>query len=253
MENNKIETTFNESDRFVTRDLSWDTSYFGEKCGRIDILEKINENDMKSIEGYIEDNVFVTITNGKENSFNNNYIGTKLNAFLSDVNIHLKKNVVIANVTKNENNINICNRTVYSQEMLDLADGVFTNSRFLNDNNISKEKAKGLYREWVKNSFEKEEKYFITYKVKGKIVGFILFSANNNEEIVIELICVSYEHSGNGVGTKIMKRLELYAVENGYSVINVGTQIENINALNFYISYGYKIDDVKYIYHLWNK
>lgn len=253
MENVVVKEIEKKVKNLTLRDLEWDTDYFEEKCGRVDLVNKIDNNDIKLIEKFIGENTFTTITNSKENSFNNNFIGEKLNAFLTDVNIHLKKTVVAGNVAKYENNIKICNRRSYSQEMLDLADGVFKNSRFLNDINIPKEKAKGLYRQWVQNSFDKDEKYFITYKVKDKIVGFILFSANDDEEIVIELICVSYEHSGNGVGKKIMNRLELYALEHGYSIINVGTQIENINALNFYISYGYKIDDVKYIYHLWNK
>ena len=50
-----------------------------------------------------------------------------------------------------------------------------------------------------------------------------------------------------------MRELDSYALKNNFKIINVGTQIENINALNFYIKFGYKIKDIRYIYHFWNK
>lgn len=241
------------SSRYNFRDLKWDTEYFKKKSCRIDIQSKINEVDIKHIEELIGEYEFVTITNPKGNSFNNNYIGINLNAFLTDVNVHLRKNVILIPIAKYEQNIEIDNNKAYNEKLLSLVDGVFKNSRFLNDKNISTEKANGMYRQWVKNSFDREDKYFITYNLKDEIIAFILFSEKNQDELTIELICVNDEYSGNGLGKKIMRKLDSYAIENGYKVINVGTQIENINALNFYIAFGYKISDIRYVYHLWNK
>lgn len=251
MENNIIEIKTNE-ERYKFRELEWDTEYFGKKSCRIDMQENINFKDVVNIEKIISKYEFITITNSKGNSFNNNYIGNNLNAFLTDVNVQLRKNIVVTPIAKYEQNIEIKNNKQYNEQLLELADGIFKNSRFLNDKNIDVEKANGMYKNWVKNSFNKNEKYFITYKLKGGIIAFILFSEKNDQELTIELICVDDEFAGNGIGKKLMRKLDSYAMEKGYSTINVGTQVENINALNFYITFGYRISDIRYIYHLWN-
>ncbi|MDU4738660.1 GNAT family N-acetyltransferase [Clostridium sp.] len=252
MENNIIGIKTSE-DRYNFRDLEWDTEYFEKKSCRIDIQENINYKDIVGIENIINEYEFVTITNSKGNSFNNYYIGNSLKAFLTDVNVQLRKSVVATSIAKYEQNIEVINNKQYDEQLLNLVNGIFKNSRFLNDKNIKVEKANGMYKKWVENSFNKADKYFITYKLKGELIAFILFSPKNSQELTIELICVNDEFTGNGLGKKLMKKLDYYAIENGYSIINVGTQIENINALNFYIAFGYRISDIRYIYHLWNK
>lgn len=252
MENNIIEIEANE-EKYNFKELEWDTDYFGKKSCRIDMKENINSKDIVNIEKIINKYEFVTITNSKGNSFNNNYIGSNLNAFLTDVNVQLRKNILVTPIAKYEQNIEVINNKPYNEQLLNLVAGIFKNSRFLNDKNINIEKANGIYKSWVKNSFNKNEKFFITYKLKGEIIAFILFSEKNSLELTIELICVDDEFAGNGIGKKLMRKLDSYAMENGYNFINVGTQVENINALNFYITFGYRISDIKYIYHLWNE
>lgn len=239
-------------DRYNFRDLEWDTQYFNKKSCRIDMYKKIEQEDISNIETIIRTYQFITITNSKGNSFNNNYIGNNLKAFLTDVNVQLKKEIIATSIDKYDSNMEVENNKKYDEKLLNLVDGIFENSRFLNDHNIKVEKANGMYKKWIENSFNKSNKYFITYKLKGEIVGFILFSNKNDKELTIELIGVNDKLVGNGLGKKLMKRLDSYALDNGYNVINVGTQIENINALNFYITFGYRISDIRYIYHLWN-
>lgn len=252
MDNEEKKAVMNEK-RYDTRELEWDTQYFNIKCARIDIQKKLNKDDINHIEEYIDKYKFITITNAIGNSFNNNYIGSRLKAFLADVNVSLTKNIELAEITSYKKNIHLENNKPYNEQLLNLVDGAFKNSRFLNDENISKEKAHGVYKEWVKNSFNREDRYFITYNFNGEVIAFVLFSKKNKQELIIELICVNDEYIGNGLGKKLMRELDSYALKNNFKIINVGTQIENINALNFYIKFGYKIKDIRYIYHFWNK
>ncbi|EOU1740931.1 GNAT family N-acetyltransferase [Clostridium perfringens] len=248
MKNNEVDL-----DNLVLRDLQWDTEYFGVKCGRIDLIKNINEKDSEYISKFLNSKDFVILTNSKKLPHNSEYIGKNLKTFITDINVQLKKKQIKVYDDFDDSNIEISNNINFENEIVELAKNAFENSRFLNDSNITKEKAEGVYANWVSNSFKKESKYFITYKLEEKIIGFILFSINELNELVIELICVSNKFKGKGIGTVLMKKLDMFALENKSKLIKVGTQIENINALNFYTSCGYKIDDIKYIYHWWNK
>ena len=126
-------------------------------------------------------------------------------------------------------------------------------SRFTNDPNLDKEKAKLIYVDWTRNSFSKENKHFVTYEEDNTSIGFIVFSINENIA-TIELVAVDREYQNKRIGKAMMIELDrfLYEVKNEVTLIKVGTQAENENAIRFYQNRGFKLVKINTIYHSWN-
>lgn len=104
----------------------------------------------------------------------------------------------------------------------------------------------------MENSFNKNDKYFLRYQIHGKTYGFILFSINQIF-VTIELIAIDRGYQKIGIGEILLNSLEDYSRKISKKVIKVGTQIENLSAINFYIKNNYKLMSCNSIYHYWNK
>lgn len=236
---------------FIFTELEWDTNYFGVQCAKVDCINKLEESDKNEIIDKVNNYEFVTITNEKNNSYNNKFLGEKVKCYLTDVNIQLEKEIKNIDIYKNDN-VFITNNKKYDKDIVNLASNIFENSRFLNDPNIDTDKADGLYKNWIKNSFDKEDKYFIYYKNENKICGFIIFNIKD-QITTIELIAVNSTIKRQGIGSIMMRCLDDYSFNRGIRTLKVGTQIENINAINFYNGCGYRMSNIRYIYHCWKQ
>lgn len=225
------------------KNLIWDSEYFNMACAKIVLKGAINAADIDNIKDYCKNFSFITIVNENNNDGNNRQIAC-LNAFLADVNIEFVKSGLIG--TKNDNiviNSNLNN----DAEIIELANKCFRYSRFFNIPFIDLNKGKNIYSEWVKNSFNKKDKYFCRYTYDNKLLGFSLFHFEN-DIVVIELIAVNENSKGKGVGKALIYAVEDFAVANNALLIKVGTQLNNIHAQNFYVSCGYKHNKNSSIY-----
>jgi len=241
------------NDTYACRHLDWDTDYFGVACGKVDLFQQIEAADKKEIERFIMKETFITITTYSDNQISSKYIGKELKAFLTDVNVQFMKNVLSSPIlpVNIQEKITLYNHKSYCQSLVDLANSAFQYSRFLNDINVTRQQACGVYANWIKNSFNKASKFFLIAEIDNEIAGMILFSEKSKGELVIELFCVSGNHRRKGIGTRLLQQLDIYAKENSYIDIYVGTQVENYAAMNFYSACGYKIANIRYVYHLW--
>lgn len=240
-------------DYYNYRKLEWDTKYFRCKSSRVDVLGKLTLSHIQEIKGLIKEDQFITFTNPKGMIGNSKLIIQELGAYLVDINVQLSNVKVNSNIYQKNKFIHIKNNYNGNEEILELVGQTFTNSRFYNDTLISRENASGIYINWVRDALNKKEKYFCLFNQGQNTVGFILFSITNQKIITIELMTVGDKWRKSGVGTQLISGLYYYCIEHGYETVNVGTQLENINALNFYTKNGLKIKDIRYVYHLWNK
>jgi len=124
----------------------------------------------------------------------------------------------------------------------------FINDRFHSDPKISNKVASRLKEEWVDNFFKgrRGDEMIVAYE-KDEILGFILL-IYANDFAVIDLIAVSQRHRRLGIAKKMIQFLFLLAREK-FKFINVGTQLNNLSALNLYLSLGFEINDAKYTLH----
>lgn len=237
---------------FEAFELKWDTNYFGVKSAKAvlkDSVLAIEETDLKK---FLDEFEFVTITNLKNISYNNLWIVKETSAFLVDVNIQFIKDI------RKLSSIPVQNCEVfeaYPQEkyIMEIAEKAFNYSRFFNDPNLPKEKAQKIYVQWVKSAFNQKGRYFTLYKKNGKIIGFLLFSLDENAlSSTIELIAVDESHRGYNIGKSLINSMEAFIYnKKGITKIRVGTQIDNISAFKFYIANGFQYTYCNTVYHYW--
>lgn len=239
---------------FETIELEWDSEYFGIPACKIVLLETIDKSDIEEIFNFIKDYEFVTIVNKNNDPENNVLLATIFKAFLTDINVVFSKKVENRQ-TLQECNYLIADEMPYAQEIVDIAEISFKYSRFYNDPYLPSEKARNIYKQWAMNSFRKKGKYFITIKDdRDKIAGFLLCNIEKEKSLcTIELIAVDENYKGKGYGSKLLKILERFVHNNGILNIVVGTQVNNIHAVNFYTKNGFKYIGCNSVYHLWPK
>lgn len=241
-----------DNKKYKVNNLKWDTDYFGVNSGRVDLFDSVSDEEYEDIKKKICEYKFVTIVNHGNININNEYISKLENVVLRDVNVQLTK--------KSEGkvngcaNVNISNKVENNEKLLQICRDSFVYSRFFNDTNLSQEKSKDMYYNWLKNSFKKEDKYICVYSECGVDLGFLLFSYDKDKSIAtIELIAVDKQHSKNGIGKELMNAFEHYVNDRKIRSLEVGTQLNNVVAQNFYISCGYRIANYNSIYHVWRK
>lgn len=241
-----------KNNKYEIKKLEWDTDFFGVNSAKVILNNDINKKDIDEIIKYLKDNnyVFITIQN-RNNNDNNNYILKDLNnIFIADVNIQFTKKIDVNIKNDVDNKISIQNNVPYIEDIEKIASTSFIYSRFTNDKNLRN--GDKVYCKWVSNSFQNQDKYFALYKENNNITGFLLFSLEN-ESLVIELIAVDSKLKHKGIGKKLINSIEVFSKNNNIKNINVGTQVNNINAQNFYINCGFKHKENHSIYHLWLK
>ncbi|WP_188074705.1 GNAT family N-acetyltransferase [Planococcus sp. ANT_H30] len=229
-------------------DLPWDTEYFGVKSGKVVINEEIELHDIKEIIRLAEAYEFITINNINNQPLNNFLIGKYTNAFIVDTNVQFEMNV---QHKKGENYFDAMDTYKKNIDLIKIAENSFNFSRFYNDPFLNIQLSKQLYSNWINNSFSKKEKYFIVAEVNEEILGYLLFSFNKSDALTIELISLDKTAQGKGIGTKLLDSLVYFAGNNNIHKIKVGTQIDNLQAINFYMKKGFSLSSKSSIYHFW--
>lgn len=238
------------NDDFYIVDLKWDTQYFNIAAGRLDLLNSVPYEHYDDIKKRIKKFEFLTIINYNNDSKNNELVKYIGDAFLSDINVQFVKKVKKNNKTANDKRCTIKSNKVFNSDIMNISENSFKISRFSNDKNINSFKASHVYYEWTKNSFNKENKYFLTYTEKNKCIGFMIFHIDKNS-IIIELFATDLNNTMRGVGKTLMAELENFALERNIERIIVGTQANNYKATRFYQNNGFQYFECRSVYHVW--
>jgi dTDP-4-amino-4,6-dideoxy-D-galactose acyltransferase len=119
-------------------------------------------------------------------------------------------------------------------------------SRFKKDLFFGEEAFKSLYKQWIDNNLKAENTKVLVYQDSNKLLGFIAMKEEHSEGF-IDLIAVSPEAQGQGVGQQLIDAVE--ASLGLEKELYVPTQQTNEQACHFYEKCGFKISDKQYIYH----
>lgn len=230
--------------------LEWDTEYFGVKSARVNLLGDVDERGQEDILSFCKNYDFVTIANFENRNENNLWIGEKTAAFLTDVNIQFVKELHSLEKHSDDNTY-VINNLLPNEEILKIAKKSFRYSRFYNDPNLSESKSQNVYLHWTEGAFQKDSKYFVICEREDKIAGFLLFSSEESF-VTVELIAVDEAYQAQGVGKALIKAMESFAYDKDINKIKVGTQVNNIPAVQFYSKMGFTYVNCGSIYHIWN-
>lgn len=250
----KLEQKELKVNKFHYKFLEWDTNYFGVTSGRVTLNETIGNNEWEVISKSLKENDFNIIDNVNNDSTNNLYISKLSGAFVTDINFQFTKEVNAEVKHDTKFDITIQNKLPLNNEILEISKNSYKHSRFFNDPYLNKDKAKDVYGHWVQSSFLSKNKYFIICNIDLKIAGYILFSLDcKNSALIIELISVKEGMENRYIGKEMMIYLEEYVYNNYKDIkhIKVGTQSNNINAINFYVRNGFRVKEIRSVYHYW--
>ena len=229
-------------------ELKWDTGFFGIPCARAVLERELSSQEWDELKGLMEGFPFVSIINRHSFAGNSVLIGRETKAFLADVNIQLEKEISL--IKAMPVSVEVANKLAKDDDILAMAN--YPASKFIADPEFRRRNGSEVYREWLRNSFGKKDKYFaLSCESDGSRNGFLLFSYKG-DICTIELVAVSAYVAKKGIGTNLLKACEMSAQAAGCSVIRVGTQIRNTAAINFYHKYGFRMVGCHQAYHLWN-
>lgn len=244
----------NTQNPFTVKKLEWDSEYFGVSSCRVGLNKEINQKDFMTMMQEVKDYHFVSLNNHGNQAYNNYLIGKNTNAFLVDTNIQfikrIKDNQETIDLLKLKFSIN--NRQQRNEEILNISKEVFAISKFTNDPFLKERKGELVYYHWAENAFKKEDKYFLKAQAQfnQKIYGFILFKIEE-KSAVIELIAVDKQQKGKHIGKNMLKYLDNYLSQLSIKTLKVGTQSDNVDAVNFYHSCNFKEKEKTTVYHWW--
>lgn len=238
-------------DRYSIARLDWDSAFFHVESGKLVITDRLEETEMSAIQSEIDKFAFVTIQNESVMTENSKWIVQSLKACLTDINVHLCLKDIVMQET--EPSVIVQNDAAEDLRILEIAEHSFRYSRFFNDEHIGRDMGKQVYMHWVKNAFRKKDKYFIiSYDEMQRAEGFLLFS-RCGDSVMIELIAVKPSLQKKGVGHRLMDVLKAYSGKSKIQEIHVGTQLQNLSAINFYTQNGFRIQKMTEIYHRWKE
>lgn len=233
----------------IIKKLEWDSDFFNLRCGKAfvetetNIAQLINESI---------DYDFVSIQNIGNKVNINKLIAENTDAFLADINIQFMKKLELSNESDNYCLI-INTKEAKGKYNLGITEDDFSHSKFIEDDNFRLRNGYKVYEEWMNNSTNDDNKFFaIQLSEENNIKGFILFKIELNST-VLELVKVNEQYRGEGVCSQLIQGIENYVIHRGIRDIHVGTQINNIAAINLYHKLGYKEVSRTSVYHWWLK
>jgi ribosomal protein S18 acetylase RimI-like enzyme len=92
----------------------------------------------------------------------------------------------------------------------------------------------------------------VVLKKADQIGGFLSYQETQpGVDITIRLLATRDEMQGQGLGQALLDWLIDFAVERKYSILRVGTQINNYTAIRLYQKRGFILTAARYRWHVW--
>jgi ribosomal protein S18 acetylase RimI-like enzyme len=118
--------------------------------------------------------------------------------------------------------------------------GCFSENRFHIDPRIDNACADGLKAAWARNAvLGRADATFVTRDASGRPTGFNACLVRG-ERAIIDLIGVSPQHQGQGLGRRLVAAAVHYYAGRSLKYLDVGTQSRNIASLNLYTKLGFR-------------
>lgn len=234
--------------RFELKEDSWLESFLKKKCYSLHFSEagiSIEEMHKK-----LHENCFIQAKIPVSNTQDISLLES-LGFHLVDTNIVFSKKIEKSDDFSSKVKIRHA-KLEDSHALGDLANDNFIFTRFHLDQNISKQCANDIKREWVKNFFtgKRGQALLVAESADHSIAGFnqLIF---NKDELTIDLIAVDKKFQGQGMGKELIQ-----AAQNLYPQFKkfiVGTQIANLSSIGLYQRMGFKLEQAKYVLHYHGK
>jgi dTDP-4-amino-4,6-dideoxy-D-galactose acyltransferase len=227
--------------------LSWDSDFFNKKIGRIDCDDLHSLN--KTFRLAKQENYNLIYVFCKEDFFIDEIFLEKNNGKLVDRKVLYVKN--ISEVSYLPSNVEFYEENELTIELENLAYESGKYSRFKLDKNFAEDDFYRMYKMWIENSVKNQiADYVFVVKENNTIKGMATLKIADKIGN-IGLIAVAPDTQGKGYGKALIQICENKLIEKGVSILEVPTQLDNIQTCRFYEKCGFKIKEITNIYHFW--
>jgi len=236
----------------MIKPLDWDSNFFGINTGRLDAVNKPDE-DIRKIPEVAKGSGFrlIYIFAPHDNEKLSGEI-LKTGAVLADEKVTFSMNVAEFAPSISENVVS-CLGSEMDDELESLAIESGKYSRFQTDERIPRKKFEDLYRLWMKNSLSGNfAKQVYAYEEEGKRLGMVSIDIRQGEGW-IGIIAVNENYRGRSIGKLLIHKVIQFCRENKVNVLNVQTQLANQVSCAFYEKTGFSVKNIEDVYHLWNE
>jgi dTDP-4-amino-4,6-dideoxy-D-galactose acyltransferase len=224
--------------------LAWDSEFFEKKIGRITISES-DSIDLSQL--FLDAKVlgFDVLYLFSSSELSSDLI-ENTNVKLVDRKVVYQRKIDL--VAKNAERLSEYPHSFCTSDLENLAYESGKFSRFRLDPFFSND-FKRLYKTWIEKSVTKEiaDKIFVA-TAGEKIVGMITIKERDGVGH-IGLIAVESEAKGRGYGRSLIEASLNFLFDKGVTMIEVPTQMDNVDACQFYEKCGFAVKSITYIYH----
>lgn len=236
--------------------LDWDSEILGLNLYRINKIELNSEKDYEIIKKFID---FIKLKFDGIDCITCKIESTKIsligdlqkNGFIL-AGLPIKLFVNISNIIDyNDHNIRLFKKEDVNA-LSKLARNTFLNAYRYNDKNFDKDKVDDLYAEWIKNSCNGRADAVFVYEENDIPSGFIACNIKDNSGL-IDLIAVSKDLRGKGIGTKLILNSLSWFKGKGLSKVKVSTEAMNYPSLSMYQKAGFNIEWIGFDLDYWFK
>jgi len=174
------------------------------------------------------------------------------NSILADIKITLSGNVQELNFTCCKLSKEDFCSTKDTGRLIQLGLDLYKESRFFFDENTH-ELGKKIYQAWIENSVNRSmaEEILVHRDENDRVIGFVTVKIDDGfAEPVLVKIDQSLTRKGYG---KILMNKFFTFISEKYpdSKIRIHTQLRNLAAILFYQSFGLKVSDYEFVYHVY--
>ncbi|MBI5803873.1 GNAT family N-acetyltransferase [Candidatus Pacearchaeota archaeon] len=243
------------------RKLDWDTDIFGFNCSSLDYLifedpshEEAFDSLTEQANDWARDNAIKFMVAKFHPSEKKLIEMTERQCFKKIEELVTLRNY-LNNLQEEETNVR-----KFKKEETDaigkISQSSFTHTRFMKDTNFEKEKARELKYRWAVNCCNGRADDVLVAEVSGDLAGFITCNADeipgtDTRYGDIQLIAVSENYRGKGIGDKLVKSALRWFREKNCEFVDVSTQSDNSPAIKLYEKNGFQHSHSQITMHKW--
>lgn len=173
-------------------------------------------------------------------------------SILADIKVTLSGNIQELKSTYSKLNKEDFSSAKDADRLIQLGLDLYKESRFFFDVNTHR-LGKRIYQAWIENSLNRSmaEEILVHREENGRVIGFVTVKIESG---FVEPVLVKIDESltRKGYGKILMSKFFTYISEKNPDIdIRIYTQLRNLAAIMFYQSFGLKVSDYDFVYHMY--
>lgn len=174
------------------------------------------------------------------------------NSILADIKITLSGNVQELKFTRSKLSKDDFSSAKDVGKLVQLGLDLYKESRFFYDMNTHK-LGKKIYKAWIENSVNRSmaDEILVRRDENGRVIGFVTVAIDGSFAEPV-LVKIDESFTRKGYGRILMNKFFTFISDRDPDIkVRIHTQLRNLAAILFYQSFGLKVSDYDFVYHVY--